>query len=269
MQVLFTAMFAVLLLAPAVLSSGGPRVWFGEGCFWERQYAYVMVELNVTGPFKRSNTSVTRLPTSIVGYAGARSIGDDGLVCYDTGTSNDYGTLGFCEAVSVQLDADKEAEQFTALVDDFLGSFTPTDEGFVRPDLPPLLPYGDVGAPYRTVLGIPGGIRGSFFKILAGRNVPRGPFNMTMDLKEDSAGNMTQDSLNTVWVMDSTVFPFYNAEQYHQYHSNFFHNPHHPQQYPDWYLNDLFELQRKHGNIPNTGCPDSSCPTDANGNCHW
>merc|ERR1719326_4020 len=129
----------------ATPAPSSPQIWFGEGCFWERQYAYVMLELNQTGPFKRSNATVS----SVVGYAGAKGTGSDGLVCYDNGSSNDYGKLGHCEVVSVKIDAGSEEAQFGALVDDFFGSFTPTAQGFMRPDLPPLLPFGDVGAPYR------------------------------------------------------------------------------------------------------------------------
>lgn len=241
-------------------------VWFGEGCFWERQYAYVMLELNATGPFRRDNSSVT----SQVGYAGARGTGKGGLVCYDNpGADNQYGELGYCEAVAVQIDVGKEEQQFGALVDDFYSSFTPTQAGFMRPDLPPLLPFGDVGAPYRTVVGIPGGVRGPLYAVLEARNKPRGPYNLTMTLKEDAKGNHTQDEDNTVWVMDSNEFPFYRAEQYHQFHSNFFQNPTQPSPYPDWYLKDLFQLQVSLGKIPNTGCPDSACPPDSSGNCHW
>jgi len=240
-------------------------VWFGEGCFWERQYAYVSIELNQTGPFKRTNSTVT----SVTGYAGSKLTGTDGLVCYDNDSSNDYGSLGHCEVVGVQLDQDREAEQFAFLVNDFYNSFTPTASGFVRPDLPPNLPVGDVGAPYRTVVGIPGGVNGALHKVLTALNVPRGPYNMTMNLKPDNTGNKTQDELNTVWVMDSNVFPFYRAEQYHQFHSNFFPNPQQPPEYPRWYLDDLYQLQVKLGRIPPTGCSDSYCPPGPDGSCHW
>jgi hypothetical protein len=242
-------------------------VWFGEGCFWERQYAYVNLELNQTGPFKRSNRTIT----SVVGYAGAKGTGDDGLVCYENDSSNDYGSLGYAEAVGMTLSQVQQERdlQFTALVSDFYGSFTPTKDGFMRPDLPPLLPYGDVGPDYRTMVGIPGGVDGPLFSILKALNTPRGPYKMTMNLKPDLLGNMTQDEDNTVWVMDSNVFPFYRAEQYHQFHSNFFHNPEQPEQYPAEYLHALYQLQIDMGKIAPTGCSDSYCPKDSSGNCHY
>merc|ERR1712166_1213553 len=120
---------AALVLTLASAAPVPPRqappkydVWFGEGCFWERQYAYVMLELNQTGPFNRTHKELS----SVVGYAGANITGDDGLVCYDNGSSNDYGALGHCETVGLNLDRGKEQQQ-----------------GFMRPDLPPLLPFGD------------------------------------------------------------------------------------------------------------------------------
>jgi len=263
---------AALVLTLASAAPVPPRqappkydVWFGEGCFWERQYAYVMLELNQTGPFNRTHKELS----SVVGYAGANITGDDGLVCYDNGSSNDYGALGHCETVGLNLDRGKEQQQFEALVIDFLDSFTATEQGFMRPDLPPLLPFGDVGAPYRTVLGLPGGMHGPLFSILQAHNKPRGPYNMSMNLKPDLTGNMTQDEVNTVWVMDSLVFPFYRAETYHQYHSNFFHNPQQPAAYPTWYVQDLYKEQVSLGNIPSNGCPDSYCPPDSSGNCHY
>jgi len=60
-------------------TSSFTEVWFGEGCFWERQYAYIQVELNQTGPFKRNNRTVT----SVVGYSGSKHTGPGGLVCFD------------------------------------------------------------------------------------------------------------------------------------------------------------------------------------------
>ena len=61
-----------------------------------------------------------------------------------------------------------------------------------------------------------------------------------------------------VYVMDSTVFPFFRAEQYHQFHSNFFHNPDQPKSddnghYPDSYVKDLYQLQISLGRIADTG----------------
>lgn len=231
-----------LFLAPAQ-SQSDTNVWFGEGCFWERQFAYALLELDPAGPFNRSNASVT----SVVGYGGSLRT-DGGHVCYENSDFTDYGTLGHAEQVRITLDSSKEEEQFKALVDDFFASFTPTESGFERPD--PM----DAGSPYRVTVSIPGGVNGTLYPILAAANVPRGPYNLTMNLVDDQVGDETDDEFNTVFVMDGTVFPFYQGEQYHQFHSNFF-----GAGYPEWYTNDLWQLQISVGKIPlggSTGCPD-------------
>jgi len=234
------------------------------GCFWERQYAMTMVEMDPNGPFKRNNSTVT----TVVGYAGSHGSGQNNLVCYDTGDSTDYGDLGYCEAERVALDHGKEAAQFEALVADYFGAFIPGQGSFNRPDTPGGLGPGDVGSPYRSVVGIPGGVKGPLYSILSAGNLRlQAKYNMTMNLKP--AINSTADEVNTVWVYDSTMAPFHLGEQYHQYHSNFFENPQQPAQYPSWYLNDLWKLQISLGNIPKTGCDEGVCPPGPDGSCHW
>lgn len=87
-------------LAAATPSNTG-HVWFGQGCFWERQWAYVNIELDKKGPFQRSNASVS----SRVGYAGSLKTGEDGLVCYanDADPSSSYEGLGHAETVHPTL----------------------------------------------------------------------------------------------------------------------------------------------------------------------
>jgi len=219
-------------------------IWFGEGCFWERQWAYFNVEIDPEGPFKRTNETVS----SVVGYAGSKKAGPDGLVCYHSNDgASDYEMLGHCEDVRVTLDAAKENEQFAALCKDFFGSFTFTDGGFTRPD------PGDQGSAYRVTVAIPGGVKGSLYPILSAANKKlEAKYNKSMILKADASGNTTQDAFNTVWVMDSDEFPFFLGEQYHQFHADF-----HPDgNYPDWYQTGLWKLQIKLGNIPKGGCPD-------------
>ena len=62
-------------------------VYLGNGCFWERQWAYVGIERDANGPFKRAAGNVT----SVVGYAGGS---DYAQVCYHSGLAHDYGPLG-------------------------------------------------------------------------------------------------------------------------------------------------------------------------------
>ena len=165
------------------ISAGQPSaattaVWFGEGCFWERQWAYVNLELDKSGPFARANASVS----SRVGYAGSLKTAGSGTVCY-----LDYEELGHSEVVIVDLDADSRAAgQFAALAADFFGSFTfLPGAGFVRPD------PNDLGAAYRVTVGIPGGVGGALYPLLAAANEAlRTKHNMT-----SGAGEMRSSRL--------------------------------------------------------------------------
>eukprot|EP00658_Telonema_sp_P-2_P015642 TRINITY_DN16035_c0_g1_i4.p1 TRINITY_DN16035_c0_g1~~TRINITY_DN16035_c0_g1_i4.p1 ORF type:complete len:101 (+),score=23.21 TRINITY_DN16035_c0_g1_i4:113-415(+) len=69
-----------------------------------------------------------------------------------------------------------------------------------------------------------------------------------MVLKEGRGAD--EDELQTVWVMDSNHFGLYRAEQYHQFHSNFFGGG-----YPRNYTQHLRHTQMELGHIPPTGCP--------------
>lgn len=157
--------------------------------------------------------------------------------------------MGHAEQVRITLDEGREEEQFAALVQAFFGSFNATEAGFERPD------PRDKGSPYRVTVGIPGGVTGPLYRTLEAANAPRGPYNLTMVLREDARGG-SDDVFNTVFVMDSEVFPFYQAEQYHQFHSDV---AAYGTYYPDWYRHDLWQLQIDLGKIPlggSTECPD-------------
>ena len=79
-----------------------------------------------------------------------------------------------------------------------------------------------------------------------------------MRLKAGNGGDA--DEFNTVWIHDSTRFPFFDGEVYHQAHCNFFRSEGMP--YPTSYTSDLWQqLQRDGGHYRNlwqpTGCPES------------
>lgn len=218
-------------------------VYLGNGCFWERQFAYVQVEGEA--PFGRTAASA---PTAVVGYAGGTGgtggAGPGGLVCYHHSGSqaNVYSHLGHAEVVAVELDAGAGAEtekaQFRALAKDYFSSFHRLASGKMqRPD------PGDRGSEYRNLVGIPSGTGGPLYPILAQENVHG------MALKAGAGSE--QDVLNTVWVLDSDQFPFFRGEQYHQYHSNFF-----GASYGSVYLNKARKAQIDAGHIEPTGCPE-------------
>jgi len=105
----------------------GTAVYFGNGCFWERQWAYVRVEREV---LHRTLDGVS----SVTGYAGGHSAAQD-TVCYHTASpSTDYEALGHAEVVGVTLDPRLAAEQFAAIAADFFSSFRGEAGHRSRPD---------------------------------------------------------------------------------------------------------------------------------------
>jgi len=221
---------------------GATEVYFGNGCFWERQYAYVQLEMDF---FQRSQETVT----SLCGYAGGNGdVGSNDLVCYHHSGGNPgdvYSQLGHAEVVLVTLDGSlgsgdgmaPAGHQFLAIAKDYFGSFHRTGAGMARPD------PGDQGAEYRNVVGIPGGLAGPWFSLLEEANIHN------MDLREGKGSD--SDELGVVWVMDSDLAPFHRAESYHQFHSNFF-----GESYGSGYLSDLRDVQKAACRINPTGCPN-------------
>lgn len=240
-------------------------VYFGNGCFWERQYAYAMVEINSPSA-EPGNDEFVFVPsrnyigiTAVVGYAGSTRRGADSLVCYHNqgpNPSNDYASLGYTEVTQVSLDRQLQKQQFALFVRNFLKSFQGPNGARVRPD------PEDEGGQYRSCIGIPGGINNTeLFTIIQAANRHYG-----MQLR---AGNGEDaDEASTVWIYDSEKLPFVRGEQYHQFHSDF-----HPGgDYDGWYRGCLRMAQIHAGKIEPTGCPEAwplgtlqvPCPSDAN-----
>jgi len=220
---------------PTAAASG--VVYLGNGCFWERQWAYYKVEVYPAGPFRRPAAQVS----SLVGYAGGA---DHSRVCYHTGNpAQDYGDLGHAEAVRVTLDAANANGQLAALARDFFASFVGSPGHRSRPDA------ADRGTPYRSLVGLPGGMDSPLYPVFAQQNAPWG-----MDLKRGLGGLQDTDEPNTVWVLDSSTWHFYPGEVYHQFHCNFFQSEGMP--YPDSYTVELWNAQQSSGQIQPTGCPE-------------
>ena len=174
------------------------------GCFWERQWAYVELETDCKAPFRRRAADVT----SRVGYAGGAAPLPPSAACYHTGDGRDYALLGHAEVVAIELANSSAALQMSALARDFFASFQGAEGKRIRPD--PM----DRGSPYRSVVGLPGGVSSSLYPVLAREN------KWGMELKPGVGGDA--DATNVVWVVDTARFPFYTGEVYHQFHCNFF-----------------------------------------------
>lgn len=214
-------------------------VTLGNGCFWERQYAYTHVEME---QFSRKRSDVS----AVVGYTGSTKVGDNGEVCYHSYSATDYSTLGHFETVQVKLDIDQEESQFKALVKNFFESFTwdANRNGMRRPDDWSKF-SGDHGAAYRSGIGIPGGVQGSLYDIIVNENKK---LAHPMTLHEGVGGDA--DVFNTVYIMDSDKFDFYVGEAYHQFHSNFFGDA-----YEQNYLNMNSQFRSAKHIAKSPGCP--------------
>jgi len=221
-------------------------VHLGNGCFWERQWAYYVVETDPDGPFRRAPENVS----SLVGYAGGDDPLADAQVCYHTGDdTRDYGALGYAETVRVTLDGASAAEQLTALARDFFGSFTGPSGARTRPD------PGDVGSSYRSVFGLPGGTSSPLYAAFEGENAHG------MDLLDEQpcGDRCGAPSENAVYVYDTASSPFRTAEAYHQFHCDFSLSAGMP--YPPAYWRDLYQHMRDTGRVAPTGCPETGAGT--------
>ena len=89
-----------------------------------------------------------------MGYAGGTEIGKDGNVCYKG--PEDYGKMGHAEVVNMVIPKEKYYD-FAKI---YFGLFV---DGH-RPDT------GDVGAEYRHLVGIPGGVNSELFSELERAN---------------------------------------------------------------------------------------------------
>ena len=138
-------------------------MYLGNGCFWHTQYDFYTVETDSAGPFNRDYKTVT----GRVGYAGGKGTGPAGQVCYHGGPAGtEYENMAYAEAVQVMLDEGKESEQFDALVKKYFeDTFHNVNGVWTRGD------PGDRGAPYRNVIGIPGGVKGPLYAALVKHNL--------------------------------------------------------------------------------------------------
>lgn len=131
-------------------------VYFGCGCFWHVQHEFVEAERNI---LNRSDSAIT----ARAGYAGGKAGALDGKVCYHNAKSiSDYGKLGHAEVVGIQIPAGK----FEDFAIEYCKLF---DKDGLRPDQ-----FGDRGAEYRNLVGVPGGKDSPYAKLLVDASVKTG-----------------------------------------------------------------------------------------------
>jgi len=203
-------------------------VYFGCGCFWHVQHEFVEAERKILG---RKDNELT----SLTGYAGGNAGLKNGKVCYHNAVQmSDYGSLGHAEVVGMQI----PKESFSAFAKEYFLLF---DDKGNRPDQ-----NGDRGPEYRNLVGVPGGSKGPYAKALIEASQSTGDKLDFASGKGDDA-----DVRALAFVMDSSAFPFYQAEPYHQFHDGF----NWGEDYPNTY-NKLAQAFVKQGAVKDTGCPN-------------
>jgi len=85
------------------------------------------------------------------------------------------------------------------------------DEKGFRPDQ-----FGDRGGEYRNLVGVPGGSKSTYAELLIRAS------KRTGDKLDFAVGKGDDgDAAKVVFVMDTKEFPFFKAENYHQFHDGF------------------------------------------------
>jgi len=103
----------------------------------------------------------------------------------------------------------------------------------------------DRGAEYRSLIGLPGGVKHTSYGA-----VKKSAENAGFQLVEGKGNDGDTLGKQIVYVYDSTKFPFYQAEVYHQYHNDF-QSPAYGKAY-----NELADVALDDGRLKGTGCPD-------------
>lgn len=170
-------------------------IYFGAGCFWHAQYKLIKAEQQLLGRTDDELTAVT-------GYAGGTGLNTAGKVCYPYASrEGDFG-LHHAEVVRVSVPIDR--------VRTFAAAYWGLFKGVNRVDIE------DIGPLYRSVVGLPGGMNS---KLLPEFNEAQsGVVSQTFQLKEGHGGDADTLGQPLVWIMDSNVFHFYQAERHHQFH---------------------------------------------------
>jgi len=204
------------------------EVYFGCGCFWHVQHEFVEAERKILG---RTDKELT----ARAGYAGGKGGAKDGKVCYHNALQvSDYGSLGHAEVVRLTI----PPSSVPAFCQEYFALFN--DKGY-RPDQ-----FGDVGLEYRNLVGFPGGVGSSYAKELVRVSQENGD---KLDFAKGKGDDPDRRAL--CFVMDSTEFPFYVAEQYHQFHDGFNWGENYPNSY-----NSLASQLSKANVLGESKCPN-------------
>merc|ERR1712086_1111928 len=143
---MFIYLFFISLFVESIICSTDDTVdvYFGLGCFWHMQHEFIEAERSL---LNRTDAELT----AVTGYAGGTKVGWNGELCYHTWINalGDYGSLGHGEVVGLTIPKDQFKDFAAVYFSEFVDG--------TRRD------YMDVGAEYRHLVGIPGGINSDLY----------------------------------------------------------------------------------------------------------
>ena len=204
---------AFVALDAHVSESHAFHAYFGDGCFWGRQFD--LVNAFERGALKRTDAELT----ATAGYGGSALTGNAssaGAVCYPNNESvSVYGDLGYAEVVQVGLHSDSEL--LAGLKVWFNTFLLLPKQNTSSPNVWGREGIFDMGPDYRAMVGVPGGLDGPHGATVRAAN--SAVHNMFLK-KGQGAKDKDTLGLNEVWVIDSNVQRFRQAELCLQFHNN-------------------------------------------------
>jgi len=181
------------------------------------------------------------------GYAG--SLDSTSPLCYPNPSGyHNYEKLGFAETVTMSLNSSQAFQDAASIY------FKDFSQIQVDPPIWSRKDFFDQGAPYRAVVGMPGGLDGKHGPALRNANVRE------MKLVEGNGSDSDTIFNNSVLVYDSNKFHFFQAEACLQYHDD--NNEQEP--YSANY-HDILAQRMGAGSLEVTGCPNNYINTCSNG----
>ena len=209
------------------------NIYLGNGCFWGRQHDIITeVEQHL---WQRPTSALS----TIGGYAGGHS----SYSCYyNSKNTSIYSDNGDAEVIQIYLDSTSPSfdSQLFQLFSHYFTSFIPLDDKnktFGREDI-----Y-DWGNGYRALIGFPGGIKNETIM----SQIKKANLH-SMTLLQGSGSDSDTFGKNQVYIMDSSNFPFKQAELCLQFHNN------QTGTYPESY-HDIKNSFMTDGKIKKTMCP--------------
>lgn len=201
-------------------------VFVGCGCFWHLQHICALFEREMLG--RTGNTL-----TCQAGYAGGKP---SSRLCYhNTEHIQDYADMGHTEVVQVSLP--------TSGVVDFVDQlyFSQAFDPITKDRRDPM----DKGPEYRNAIGLVGGMYHPLYPQIA-KVAKQNGYRLTRGrgCDPDTLGR------REVYVYDSSIFSFHQAEIYHQFHNDFQSLAYGPK------YNNLANRALADGRLHRIDCPD-------------